>query len=230
LYDDQDGKEDSDSHADVDVVPPEFNRDSSGSNLERERSKPTDGIILAKGKSPSFVDEPVGICEERAVDGIHDAELTKSLGSAENHDTNNDISDNLRQVSCKIQEQQKESHVPDLQAHQSTAHLRNRQRDRHLDATVSTLRLPGRHARLTDSTTDSNHLHMAAHQVPGQKGLPIESIDGKLALLMVGVVIGVSAIRSISCSCSGFRINSVTHALPKGGSAWGSLFHGSIAK
>lgn len=44
---------------------------------------------------PGAIDKSIGICKECAVNGIHNAEFAERLRSAEHHDTDKDVPNDL---------------------------------------------------------------------------------------------------------------------------------------
>ena len=96
--DDHDDQADGDPHAlrHHHVRVPVLNNDRCGRQLERERDKPLEPVVVAHGKAPRGVDEASGVGREGTGHREHRGELTERKHGGDDHDGHNDEAEHQR--------------------------------------------------------------------------------------------------------------------------------------
>lgn len=70
-----------------------MNNVASSRDLERQHSKPTDGVLPATCKAPGWIDEANNVHGEGTVDRVHDGKFSQRLHHQVNHNSDDQKSD-----------------------------------------------------------------------------------------------------------------------------------------
>lgn len=80
----------------VQVISPVLDRDRSGDKLEGQDRKPGDGVVPAHCEAPRRVNETDDVREEGTIDRVENSQLSESLASEEQHDSDNQVANDER--------------------------------------------------------------------------------------------------------------------------------------
>ena len=146
----------------MDISSPKLNSSRRSNQFEGKNCKPGKGIFPTTGESPRRVNEANNVCIKGTVDRVQDRHFCKSKVCTQQHDTN----DEVYIVSDRSGRSREGSYIlQHVSIRQSIETQRGNTNDKRCWTTLvkSTSRTDKKTS--SDSTTDSNHLHVSVLQM-----------------------------------------------------------------